>query len=168
MKQLSDAAMRQLTHAERARLAIAALIRGDAGEVERLRDTCALVSLKGRPPEYTEAVSQMMAVGIHAECYGRGRIIDLLAASHGSADDPAAAREYLSVAACFLAEADAWRDYCAEQELPSPDLYQAVTGQPSLWLSFADTLRDMVAADPEAKADALAELRKAAALTPSG
>lgn len=78
MKQPSDTLYQTLTASERARLAFAALARGDHAELKRITDTCPLENYRAPEHEYTATVGRLFELALSLECEGRGQVIELL------------------------------------------------------------------------------------------
>lgn len=137
MKQPNDTLYQTLAAAERARLAFATLARGDHAELKRITDTCPQWAYRAPDYEYTQTVDRLFTLALSLECEGRGQIIELQTLRK---TDPQAA---LLKVAEIKATAQAWREWCEAEGVHPADIYQTVTGEPSLWLLWADGLESV-------------------------
>lgn len=157
MKPITDALYSTLTPEERARLAIAALARGDNGEAARLLATCPEETTRGPERAYRRAADALTLAAWWAECEGRGMLIDLLLSRRHDTGESALAK-----VAALKGCAEAWHAFCGEIGLEPHALALATTGEPSRWLIFADLLATTdTPADPSARDGMLTALRAA-------
>ena len=160
MKPIAEALYSTLTPDERARLAVAALARGDNGEADRLLATCPEETTRGPERAYRRAADALTLAGWWAECEGRGMLIDLLLSRRHETGEVALAK-----VAALKGCAEGWRVFCCEVGLEPHALALATTGEPSRWLTFADLLATMdTPVDPAARAGMLIALRAAVSL----
>jgi len=110
----------RLSASERIRAAVSAMARGDAEELQTLKETCPKKSYLMTDPAYSEAMERLLALALAVESDLQGMTLDFFLASRG--EDHEAVDDVIAAAAALEA---AWREFLAELGIPRREMHEA-------------------------------------------